>query len=231
MKVWMSEHIFNHPWETVASAAWRKYPNPITPSVLGTDVIDRKIVNGVLHTHRLVSSQWGFPRWTKPLIGDANICYASERSEVDPANRQMVLKTRNLTFYNYITVDETVTYTPHPQDVNKTLLTQEAVVKVHGVPLTHCMEDLLTSKISFNAGKGRQAIEWVIDKFDSEVKDLAESAAKTKDELLNTTRRQIDDLTTITKRGMDEIQSAAKKSLEEVHNLTTPPSTSSMPKF
>lgn len=58
-----------------------------------------------------------------------------------------------LTFYNYITVDETVTYKPHPEDRTKTLLTQEAVVKVHGVPLTHYMEDLLTSKISFNAGK------------------------------------------------------------------------------
>lgn len=58
-----------------------------------------------------------------------------------------------LTFYNYITVDETVTYTPHPQDNGKTLLTQEAVVKVRGVPLTHYMEDLLASNISFNAGK------------------------------------------------------------------------------
>ena len=78
--------------------------------------------------------------------------------------------------------------------------------------------------------QGRQAIEWVIDKIDSEVKDLANSAAKTTDELLNTTRRQIDDLTTMTKRSMDEIQSAAK-SFGEVHNLTTPPSSSSMPKL
>ncbi|CAH1644913.1 unnamed protein product [Spodoptera littoralis] len=31
MKIWTSEHTFNHPWETVAQAAWRKYPNPITP--------------------------------------------------------------------------------------------------------------------------------------------------------------------------------------------------------
>lgn len=65
---------YSHPWETVASAAWRKYPNPITPSVLGTDVIDRKIVNGVLHTHRLVSSQWGFPRWTKPVSSKGYFC-------------------------------------------------------------------------------------------------------------------------------------------------------------
>ncbi|KAL7302198.1 protein slowmo [Trichogramma pretiosum] len=231
MKVWMSEHIFNHPWETVVAAAWQKYPNPITPSVLGTDVIDRKVVDGKLKSLRLVSSQWGFPRWTKPLIGDANICYASETSEVDPAHRQMVLKTRNLTFYNYITVDETVRYTPHPKDDKKTLLTQEAVVKVHGVPLTHYMEDLLASKISFNASKGRQAIEWVISKIDREVQDLANSAAKTADELITTTRHQIDDITSKTMHTMDEIQSAAKKSFEEVHDLSSLPPTASMPKL
>lgn len=58
-----------------------------------------------------------------------------------------------LTFGNYIAVDEAVRYTPHPDDPNKTLLTQEAVVTVRGVALTNYMEDLLASKISFNASK------------------------------------------------------------------------------
>lgn len=56
-----------------------------------------------------------------------------------------------ITFGNYIAVDETLSYKPHPHDENKTLLTQETVVSVKGVPFTHYMEDLLTSKISFNA--------------------------------------------------------------------------------
>lgn len=60
-----------------------------------------------------------------------------------------------LSFCNYIAVDETLRYVPDPQDNHKTLLTQEAVVTVRGVPLTHYMEDLLTSKISLNAGKVR----------------------------------------------------------------------------
>nr|CAD7423219.1 unnamed protein product [Timema monikensis] len=54
-----------HPWETVAQAAWRKYPNPMNTAVLGTDIVDRKVVDGILHTHRLVSSIWGFPRWAQ----------------------------------------------------------------------------------------------------------------------------------------------------------------------
>jgi hypothetical protein len=51
----------------VAQAAWRKYPNPMNPAVIGTDVVDRKVVDGVLHTHRLVSSKWGFPRWAQSV--------------------------------------------------------------------------------------------------------------------------------------------------------------------
>lgn len=58
----------SHPWETVAQAAWRKYPNPITTAVIGTDVVDRRVDdNGVLHTHRVVSSKWYFPKWAQAV--------------------------------------------------------------------------------------------------------------------------------------------------------------------
>lgn len=49
---------------------------------------------------------------------------------MNPNERQMTLKTSNLTFCHYIAVDETVKYTPHPSDPSKTLLKQEAVVTV-----------------------------------------------------------------------------------------------------
>lgn len=210
MKIWTSEHTFNHPWETVAQAAWRKYPNPMNPAVIGTDVIERKVVDGVLVTHRLVSSKWFFPRWAQALIGTAKICYASEKSEVNPNEREMTLKTRNLTFCHYIAVDETVWYTPHPSDASKTLLKQEAVVTVQGVPLSSYMEDLLTNKISLNAGKGRQAIEWVIGKIDSEIKELASSACKSTDELLSQTKKSLDDITSKAKRSLDDIEKFTK---------------------
>ncbi|XP_046386772.1 protein slowmo isoform X2 [Ischnura elegans] len=140
------------------------------------------------------------------LIGTANVCYASEHSEVDPGSRQMTLKTRNLTFCRYIAWDESLIYSPHPNDPEKTLLKQEAVVTVKGVPLTNYMEDLLTNSISCNAGKGRQAIEWVISKLDSEVKGIASSAARSTDELLMNTRRSIDDITTAAKKSFDDLQ-------------------------
>lgn len=39
----------------------------MNPAVIGTDVVERKVVDGILHTHRLVSSKWGFPRWVSAV--------------------------------------------------------------------------------------------------------------------------------------------------------------------
>lgn len=190
MKIWTSEHTFNHPWETVATAAWRKYPNPHNPAVIGTDVVERKVVNGVLHSHRLVSSIWYFPRWAQALIGSAKICYASEESEVNPNTRYMILRTINLTFCRHIAVRETLKYTPHPVDPEKTLLKQEAVVTVQGVPLTHYMEDILANKISTNANKGRQAMEYVINKVNEEMQDFS----RTTDNFIENTKKSLSSL-------------------------------------
>lgn len=211
MKIWTSEHTFNHPWEKVTQAAWRKYPNPMTPSIIGTDVVERRVINGVLHTHRLVQSRWYLPQWARALIGTANSCFASEQSTVDPVKRQMILKTTNLTFCRHISVDEVLYYEPHPIDPAKTLLKQEATVTVHGVPLSHYMEEIVTSSISANAGKGRQGLEWVIDRINSEVKGIAETAVKSTDELIMNTRRSLDDMAERARKSMDEISAQADK--------------------
>ncbi|KAL0274028.1 UNVERIFIED_CONTAM: hypothetical protein PYX00_006563 [Menopon gallinae] len=229
MKIWTSEYTFNHPWATVAQAAWRKYPNPMNTAVIGTDVVDRKVVDGVLYTHRLVSSQWFFPQWARPFVGSTNICYASEHSEVNLEKKEMVLKTRNLSLCNYIAVDETVRYVPHPNDPQKTLLTQEAVVTVRGMPLTSYVESVMTTSISLNAGKGRQAIEWVISKIEAEVQELKNSAVKSTDEIISQTKKSIDGITSSALKSMDEISSAAKMSFDSFANDF--PSGQKLPKF
>jgi len=95
MKFWTSEYTFNHPWDKVVQAAWRKYPNPMNPAVASIDVLDRKVDDkGVLHTHRILSSKWGIPGWVQSIMGSPSIMYANEQSEVDPNNKTMVLKSR-----------------------------------------------------------------------------------------------------------------------------------------
>ncbi|XP_077316375.1 PRELI domain containing protein 3B [Lithobates pipiens] len=174
MKIWTSEHVFDHPWETVTTAAMQKYPNPMNPSVVGVDVLDRHVDNsGKLHSDRLLSTEWGMPSLVKSIIGATRTrTYVQEHSVVDPAEKTMELKSTNITFTNMVSVDERLVYKPHPQDNKKTILTQEAIISVKGVSLSSYLEGMMANTISSNASKGRDALEWVIGKLNSELEDL-----------------------------------------------------------
>ncbi|XP_072014430.1 PRELI domain containing protein 3B-like [Amphiura filiformis] len=203
MKIWCSEHIFNHPWETVSQAAWRKYPNPMNPSVTGIDVVDRKVdKHGRLVSHRILATEWGLPSWVRMLMGLNDTCYASEHSIVDPKNKVLTLKSRNLTLSNYCSIDEQLTYKPHPTIKDATVLTQEAIVTVKGFSLASHLEGMVTSTISSKASSGREAMEWVIDSINTEVKDLATTAKKSMEEISST---------------MDNIKIADKINIENIN--------------
>lgn len=145
----------------------------MNPAVTGTDVVNRSVTpSGILKTHRLISCEWGLPNWAITLLGTDKTCHASEHSEVDPKSKTMTLLSRNvikfyhhshrvliiclyfqLTFCNELSIVEKLTYSPHPTQPNSTLLKQEAVVTVHGVPLSSYFEDFVTRTISSNANK------------------------------------------------------------------------------
>ncbi|XP_058500131.1 PRELI domain containing protein 3B-like [Solea solea] len=181
MKIWSSEHIFNHPWETVTKAAMQKYPNPMNPCVFGVDVLDRSVdTQGRLHSTRLLSTEWGLPAMAKSIIGATRTCiYVQEHSLVDPKEKTFELKSTNITFTNLISVDEKLTYKPHPQDPEKTVLTHESLISVKGVSLSSYLEGLMAKTISVNAGKGREAMEWVIMRLNTEIEELAATARGT----------------------------------------------------
>ncbi|XP_073708360.1 PRELI domain containing protein 3B [Garra rufa] len=181
MKIWTSEHVFNHPWETVTKAAMQKYPNPMNPSVFGVDVLDRNVdQQGRLHSKRLLSTEWGLPSIVKTIIGNTRTCtYIKEHSVVDPKEKTFELQSSNITFTNLVSVDERLVYRPHPEDPEKTMLTQEAIISVKGVSLSSYLEGLMASTISTNAGKGREAMEWVIRRLNTEIEELAITARGT----------------------------------------------------
>ncbi|XP_055400549.1 PRELI domain containing protein 3B isoform X2 [Bubalus kerabau] len=151
----------SHPWETVTTAAMQKYPNPMNPSVVGVDVLDRHIdPSGKLHSHRLLSTEWGLPSIVKSIIGAARTkTYVQEHSVVDPVEKTMELKSTNISFTNMVSVDERLIYKPHPQDPEKTILTQEAIITVKGVSLGSYLEGLMASTISSNANKSAR-LDW-----------------------------------------------------------------------
>merc|ERR1719431_1138656 len=90
-------------------------------------------------------TEWGLPKWATDLIGFDRPCYVSEHSQVNPDQKSMTLKSRNVTFSNVVSIDEQLVYEPHPQEPGKTLLKQEATITVSGVPLTSYMESIVAN--------------------------------------------------------------------------------------
>ncbi|KAI6182430.1 PRELI-like family protein [Aphelenchoides bicaudatus] len=95
MKIWTSDHVFDHPWETVVHAAFRKYPNPMNKAITAIDVVRQEVDEGVIKSERLLQSKFHIPSWVSSLTGFKGTQCSFEYTEIDPANRSMTLTTRN----------------------------------------------------------------------------------------------------------------------------------------
>ena len=88
---------------------------------------------------------------------------------------------------------------------------QETLVTVRGVPLTSYMESIIVSSVSNNAGKGRTAMEWVVNKLEAEKKSLSSSLDKLKLEIADLTTKVEDKVIRTAKLSIDELQRDLKK--------------------
>ncbi|XP_054477917.1 PRELI domain containing protein 3A isoform X2 [Anoplopoma fimbria] len=133
----------------------RKYPNPMNPNVVGVDVLDRSLdTEGRLHSHRLLSTEWGLPGIVRAILGtNYTQTYVKEHSIVDPEEKKMELCSTNITLTNLISVDERLLYRPHPDNPDVTVLTQEAIITVKGVSLSSYLEGMMARRMSANARK------------------------------------------------------------------------------
>jgi len=212
MRIWGSEHTFNHSWDTVVTATWRKYPNPHNTSVKGVDVIDRSIDDqGRLRSHRLMITNWGMPTWVAKLIGLQESVYASEHSIVDPENKTLTLNSRNISMGKVLRMDEHITYTQDPTDPEKTNFKQDVTVTVTGLPFIGRLEKLITDRSEDSSVKGRQAMEWIIDTVQTEAKDFSDSVEKEAKKLSMEAQKCIDNVKKEAQEFSDNVEKEAKK--------------------
>jgi hypothetical protein len=173
MKIWTSDHVFDHPWETVVHAAFRKYPNPMNKAITAIDVVRQEVDEGVIKSERLLQSKFHIPSWVSSLTGFKGTQCSFEYTEIDPANRSMTLTTRNLNAISFLRVDERLTYTPDPADPQRTILKQEASVAVNLPTFTSHCESAFLNAYQRTALMGRSGMEWVIDHLKKEYSDVS----------------------------------------------------------
>merc|ERR1712058_119488 len=114
---------------------------------------------------------------------------------------------------NVVNMEEKMTYTPDPEDPNRTLMKQETVVTVQGVPLTSYMEGIIVNTVSSNSSKGRAAIEWIVEKLGNECRALSlnSSLDKMKTEILDLKHTVAESLILPAKKSIEELQQDLKK--------------------
>lgn len=172
MRIWTSEHVFDHSWDTVVNAAWRKYPNPMNGAVTAMDCISQTVSAGVIKSERIIQSHFHIPGWATRLTGFSGTQYSHEYTQIDPNNQEMTLTTRNLNGSSFMRVDERLTYQPHPTDPAKTVLRQEAIINMNLPAFADRCEKTFLNMYANNATKGRSGIEWVIDQFKKEYNEI-----------------------------------------------------------
>merc|ERR1712137_13046 len=160
-------HVFEHNWEDVSLASWHKYPSEDRPDVLSVDLVDRKFdpETGVLTATRLVIMQDGVPKILKPILGSGT-CICLEHSVVDPKQKTMILKARNITFESVATIEETFTYTENPENKFTNFL-QQAEVRAYPFGVKGQIEQFLTNKFVNNAPLGQVIMENTVERVKS----------------------------------------------------------------
>ncbi|KAK9452025.1 PRELI-like family-domain-containing protein [Limtongia smithiae] len=175
MKVFSSQHSFDYPWQHVSSSAWQKYPNEMSSHVVAVDVLRREFNHetGILTTERLITVKQPVPRWLLAIVGGRDTSYVREVSEVDPIQKTFTLRSQNLTMNNLLSVQETVSYFPDPNNTNKTVFDQTARIEAYASIQRLCnkIEDWSVERFRQNAALGRQGFESVLKKLASTVPD------------------------------------------------------------
>lgn len=96
-------------------------------------------------------------------------------SEVDPSQQTIVLRSRNLTGNNLVSIEETVIYSPHPEFPNsKTLFKQDAQITAYGAFTRICtaVEDWSVERFGQNAKRGKLGFEAVLEMSTKAFRDM-----------------------------------------------------------
>eukprot|EP00823_Brevimastigomonas_motovehiculus_P009201 TRINITY_DN8863_c0_g1_i1.p1 TRINITY_DN8863_c0_g1~~TRINITY_DN8863_c0_g1_i1.p1 ORF type:complete len:210 (+),score=47.31 TRINITY_DN8863_c0_g1_i1:110-739(+) len=158
VKWFARNYTLRHPWETASAAFWRKYPNPDAEHVHEADTFDRKIdTEGNLQLRRFYTLAFPLPDWLQSMAGPKY--HAADIVTVNPKERSLVLKSRNLSFSSFLTIEETCTYTPDANDPQLTNYRHEARITSFLPFLAGKLETFSQNGFTQKSKKGLEAIE------------------------------------------------------------------------
>jgi hypothetical protein len=170
MRNFVQETVFRHNWSCVTPAVWRKYPNSKSPDVTNVDILSREVVDGKLHTRRLIASANPVPALFRRMFGGLPAeTYMLEESVVDPVGRTMKMTTRNITLKQVLEVEEVCVYREAGSNTSWTQMSQEFSCSIGGTSLRGMgsmvakAEQAIINRVQSNASKGAAILNEVVE--------------------------------------------------------------------
>ncbi|KAH8171419.1 PRELI-like family protein [Sarocladium implicatum] len=168
MKVFSNAVTFNYSWDEVSTANWQKYGpwNNKSEHVIAVDTVARSVDpnTGILRTERLITCKQSAPEWLKTFLGNADESYVYEASYIDPKARTLTMVSHNLTWSNFVTVQEEVVYSPLGQSQTQFKQSARITAMAGGWQrIKNSIEDCLVTRFRENAVKGREGFERVLE--------------------------------------------------------------------
>jgi hypothetical protein len=149
-------HVFKHPWAIITHASWKKYPNPRRPDILNVELISKTIKSNQLTIQRLITIKYQFPSWVPHGISNTPM-YCLETTTINSDNQTMESHSYNLSFQNFIDLNETCLYTSLTP--NTTNLTQTVSIKAHVTLFSYHFEKWFLDTYLNKVDLGRQIME------------------------------------------------------------------------
>lgn len=162
-KYWETSHVHNYSWNEVASCYWSRYPNPNSKHVFSEDMLDVKVVNGRLHTKRLIIKSNKLPSWGEHLFKARRVALIEE-SIVDPINKTFVTYTRNIGLRIFMGVTERVTFRQLDEKTAAAAADKQVWIESDIYGLRSAIKKFGVDRFKKNCVAATQGFEWVMQK-------------------------------------------------------------------
>eukprot|EP00127_Corallochytrium_limacisporum_P007070 Clim_evm30s241 gene=Clim_evmTU30s241 len=179
MRFFSSLATYKAPWEEVTAAFWRKYPNPHSRHVLSTDLLDRRVdeAEGKMYSTRLLLKTKKVPAVAQRFVSGGK-AWVIEKSVVDSKAKTMETTTQNLTYKNVLSVCETVTYRPHPDNPRQWTETETRAKIVSSISVFHpIVESFGLERFKTQYEQTKVGLQYVIDLMKDEKNNLMHTAS------------------------------------------------------
>ena len=160
-------HSHNYPWAQVASAYWRRYPNPNSKHVFSEDFVECELIGDgkLLYTKRYIAKTNSLPVWGEHFFR-ARYVPLTEEAVIDPRAKTLTTYTRNIGALRFwMGVTEKVVFKPDPEcPETRTLVEKQAWIESDMFGFRSAIKKFGIDRFKKNSLRASQGFDWVLDR-------------------------------------------------------------------